>query len=182
MPREFQKELDSYYKKTFKDLIILSEWKDVERAMLYYYPDQKYNIPRYKEIFEEFKTMEPGELKNRQNEGRLTVSVVTDILDPEENIQSYNVTLEPYYSIGMMPWRKILGLEVSEEAQKSFTREEIVAHVLWDFTFYGFYEEDVQGVAKDLNSKIKEIKKAKKIEDVTKPFDPGKLLRTKKDE
>ena len=175
----YDKELASYYNMTFQDVVKASDWKGVEKAMLYYYPDQKKALKRYKEIFKEFQTKKAKTDKPLEIELSLVSDVLTADIEERKIPQQYvNVSgrkkrgkyAKVNYGIEFTPWSEILAYPVSRLTQEHYTREEIVAHMLWEITFVGFSEGQVKEASDslmecvdDIKKQLKEEKKKKKV-------------------
>ena len=54
-----------------------------------------------------------------------------------------------------MDWGEIIDCEVI--APKKFNQTTIVAHVLWEITFWGFSREKITEERKELNKAVKEV-------------------------
>ena len=64
---------------------------------------------------------------------------------------------DEHYGLDFMDWGEIIDCEVV--APKKFNQTTIVAHVLWEITFWGFSREKITKERKELNKAVKEIEK-----------------------
>ena len=120
------------------------------------YKDQEENIALYKEVFEKLRL-----LKESQSEYQIGFSLIeddegdyTEVYGIEMNINNNFDPLERF-AIEFNPWKEWLGMEISKETAKNYNELEIISHCLYEMTFYGFTEEEIQNEISKLN-KIKE--------------------------
>ena len=55
-------------------------------------------------------------------------------------------------AIGLCPRAEWLSMELTEETMENYTIDEIVSHCLWEMTFYGFEDKDVQAMQNEIDS------------------------------
>lgn len=65
-----------------------------------------------------------------------------------------------YWAIGFMPWAEWLGMTVVVEGGLVLTEAEQLAHILWEMTFYGWEEEDVEDVKATLDERLEEVERS----------------------
>lgn len=75
-----------------------------------------------------------------------------------EEIRSFLSLLPQSYSFSFSPWSKILGCEVSEENVKEYGAENILADLLYEITFFGFSEEEMEEEKEKLEEAVSEVK------------------------
>ncbi|NLO51569.1 MAG: hypothetical protein GX103_10490, partial [Bacteroidales bacterium] len=71
-----------------------------------------------------------------------------------------------------------LGMEISQESLQHFSELEIISHCLYEMTFVGFEEEEIQ---KELNSLEKSIEEYKNMTDEEKKANTISLEELLKD-
>ena len=59
--------------------------------------------------------------------------------------------------LDLSPWDEWLALHVPQSLLDKMTAAEIVAHRVWEMTFYGFTEEKIAAFRAELESSVKEI-------------------------
>ena len=59
--------------------------------------------------------------------------------------------------LDLSPWDEWLALRVPQSLLDKMTATEIVAHCVWEMTFYGFTEEKIAAFRAELECSIKEI-------------------------
>lgn len=62
------------------------------------------------------------------------------------------------YAIEFKPWEQWLGMEIDPVAFELFSETEILAHCLYEMTFVGFDEDEIQKRYQEINSLADEIK------------------------
>lgn len=62
----------------------------------------------------------------------------------QENVDEEYANAEADYSLSFQPWEEWLASEIDEATQAGFTGPEIVAHCIWDMTFHGFEQVQIQ--------------------------------------
>lgn len=157
-----------------RDIVNYVKWRDVKRAIKYYYPTDHNN---YEKLFYKigkmprFKT-EPGETLvitgGLWMEGdwfeKYGQKFLNDMITGDES-QYYSVNLkkageEFTYSMSFIKWKKFVNYPIDFDTLNHFTFIDIIAHVLWEMTYYGS-EAETQKHAKKLHKIVDEIKSGK---------------------
>lgn len=130
----------------FKNLIQTNSWLSIEAILLELYPDEKKNISGYKDVFEKllFMGAEDSDIE-------IVVAQQKDDFDGEEYVDVSGKYKHPKneeekfsQAIEFTPWNQWLGMDISEESLLNFTGLEIISHCLYEMTFVGFEEEEIQ--------------------------------------
>jgi hypothetical protein len=106
---------------------------------------------KFEKAFRELKSVE------QQNETKNLV-VLNEVENEEEQIIDvcfYDDHEDGHYALDFMDWGEIIECEVV--APKKLNQTTIVAHVLWEITFWGFSREKITEEKKELNKAIKEV-------------------------
>lgn len=138
------------------DIIQENNWLSIEKTLLSNYPDQLNLIETYQEIFESLKTMEPT-----SSSIELVVKKSIDDDDPtifyahvygidHESTNEYTNAV----AIEFTPWSTWLGMEINKETLLDYSEKEIIAHSLYEMTFVGYDEDEIQGHF----SEVKDVK------------------------
>ena len=144
----------------FHELIKTNNWLSVEITFLNLYPDQKKNIEGYNEIFAELQKMKPGK-SNMQIV--LELQEKDDFYD-EPFVHVYGLEIKPKskkterYGLDFVKRKKWLDMTINENTLKEYTELEIISHCLYEMTFYGYDEKDIQNEWKKIKRQIDEIK------------------------
>lgn len=64
---------------------------------------------------------------------------------------------ETNFSITFHPWEKWLGMQIDGSTLEKFTASHIAAHCIWDMTFHGFEQWQIQETLYELKRRIEEI-------------------------
>jgi hypothetical protein len=146
----------------FFEIIKRAEWLSVEMVLLKLYPDEKKNLSGYKEVFNKLKIMPI-------KESNISILVSNEI-DDFDNIEYVNVS--GYYTnpkdnideqelslaIEFTHWNEWLGMDVSPKTLSDFNELEIIAHCLYEMTFVGYEEKEIQAELDRINESVEEIK------------------------
>jgi len=144
----------------FKKLVQTNSWLSVETIFLELYPDEEKNISGYKKVFEELSYMHPDD-----SDMLIVVAHQKDDFDGLEYVDvsgkySHPKNEDEKFSQGIefTAWSKWLGMEISQESLLHFTELEIISHCLFEMTFAGFEEEEIQEELKSIEKSIEDYK------------------------
>ena len=98
------------------------------------------------------------ELKSIEKQNKTKNLVVLNEIESEEeqiiDVCFYDDKQDEHYSLDFMDWGEIIDCEVF--APKKFNQTTIVAHILWEITFWGFSREKITKERKELNKAVQE--------------------------
>jgi len=77
--------------------------------------------------------------------------IAVDCIDPDKP--------DELYSFASYPWDESLGMEVFPEEDVHLSNAEIAAHCLWEMTFYGFSENQINDRIKQFEHPLYQIEK-----------------------
>lgn len=144
----------------FKDKVKACNFRNVKEALLRLYPDQKKNIKGYRYVFQTLRLMKPRYNKEgmiidirKVGRGRNAYFSVSGVCREKGIKQSFGIEY--------MPWSKWLGCEVNKQILKKMTKDEIVAHCLWEMTFMGFTQNKIRRELNVLKRQVRDIKDGK---------------------
>ena len=133
---------------TFKDLVQNNSWSNIQNVFLEVYPEAEDNMEGYKIVFEKLQTMKPEKID-------MSIIIKAEIDEDEKYFDVSGLyknpkTQEEKYTQGIefTPWRQWLGMEISLENLNNFSETEIIVHCLYEMTFAGFSETEIQNVLK----------------------------------
>jgi hypothetical protein len=171
----------------FKELIDTVFWEFIEDEFhSWYYKDKEspeYQLDGYRKVFDELRMMEPKESDMRIGLNLITWDEFENKLvdEPYVIVDGKNGKLqkesddfkyfqfkddaerekvgneETTWGIEFTPWNEWLGMEIDSETINTFSKEEIVMHCLWEMTFCGYEQEEIQEKITDLKERVKEI-------------------------
>lgn len=140
---------------TFKELIESNTWPTISSLFLESYPQAEKNMEGYKTVFEKLTVMDSEKsdmsiIISKEKDGNEEYIDVSGLYNKPKNE-------EEHYSQGIefTPWGKWLGMDISKESLAAFSEPEIIVHCLYEMTFVGFSEEDIQ-------KRISRIEKSRK--------------------
>lgn len=127
-------------------LIHGNAWLSVAAILLEHYPDQKKSLPAYEEVYQKLLVMSPEEsdlsieleYQTDDFDGKNYMSVAGKYNNPKNEEETFSQAIE------FEPWRKWLGMNITEDTITNFSELEIIAHCLFEMTFVGFEEEVIQ--------------------------------------
>lgn len=145
---------------TFKQFLQNNAWLSISATLLELYPDEEKNSAGYEAVFEKLLMMNPEE-----TDMTIVVTQVKDDFDGEEYVNvsgthNHPKTEEEKFSqaIEFSPWNQWLDMDISTESLNDFSELEIIAHCLYEMTFVGFEEEDIQEELSDLEKTVEDYK------------------------
>ena len=150
------------------------KFREVGRALKYYYPNPKIGketMNRYKEIMKEVSEYKIKEDKNwyfdisvakpfkfYDKSKKEWVSFI-DYGEEYHNVSGINKKEKEkiYYAVEFKPWQVVANYKINPLLFNYYTSAEIIAHFLWEMTFCGYEQETVQEEVKELNRRIKKV-------------------------
>lgn len=159
------------------ELLTALTWADVKAALLWHYPAAQENMEDYRRVFSRLQNMDgvasPMRIVLRQvsREGRgenprTDVSGCDGTLNrDQEDFQYLAQPVDPAYanaevsySLVYTPWEQWLGMDIDPQTLHAHTTAQIAAHCLWEMTFYGYEESQVQGERDELQRRVDALK------------------------
>lgn len=143
------------------ELFALNHWLSIEYTLLSIYPDQKDSIDAYRDVYEKLLEMIPVE-----NAMQIVLThYLSDDVDGGSyvDVSGYKETNDPdsltdSYAIEFTPWAQWLGMEISEATSRDFSELKIISHCLYEMTFCGYDEDEIQDKFSDIKDDIEEYK------------------------
>ena len=146
--------------KTFTTLIKNNTWFSIELILLELYPDEKDNIAGYQRMFNQLLLLNP-----KPTEISIVVKWVTDDFDNTKYVDVSGKYLKPKnaeqkFSQGLefTPWSEWLAMKITNESLQNFNELEIIAHCLYEMTFVGFEEEEIQEKIQNIETEAEKYK------------------------
>lgn len=124
----------------FAEVIQSQSWELVEAMLIYNYTQSKKSIFSFAKVFKELQYTE----FNRCN---LNINFKWIGNEDDINVRVKAICEKEVYDLFFIPWAMVLGMEIDSSTLKKYTFAEIIAHVLWNITFFGFDEETIQAKA-----------------------------------
>lgn len=148
------------------ELIQNNNWLSIELTLLQLYPDQEENIEEYKKVYSSLKDMKPV-----SSEFSIVIDLVRYDEEPEDAYTEYTIDVAGIlsddidektgifarYAIETEFWNIWLGMTITKETIEGFTELEIIAHCLYEMTFLGYTEAEIQKEANEFNKIIEDF-------------------------
>lgn len=145
---------------TFIELIKNNAWLSIELTLLELYPNEKENIAGYQKMFNKLQLLNPT-----LTDIAIVVKWETDDFDntkyvdvsgkynkPKSEEEKFSQALE------FTPWSEWLAMEIATESLQNFNELEIIAHCLYEMTFVGFEEEEIQEKIQNIEAEAEKYK------------------------
>lgn len=146
-------------------MLLRQSWEDVRRCLIKEYPSQVKNIKGYKVVFYNLRKMKPETTDSRLM--IIDVSGEESVINPDVFMLEKEDGDEEYtdYALSMIPWAKVIGLMIDENADTAVPELDAIAYALFKMTFFGFTERKIQRNFNELVG-IKRIRKRSKFNKV----------------
>lgn len=163
-------------KLTIRDISQYVKWSEVQRAIKYHYPKDKNN---YESLFKKLPKMKRGGKRKVISSQSLEVQGGNDFeskwaekyaskfledLKTGDEEQYYGIHIKDTatehgsWSMSFVPWGELANMPIDQETIKRFTFADILAHFIWEITFYG-NEEQMKKESKELFKRAKQVSK-----------------------
>jgi hypothetical protein len=130
---------------TPRELANIIDWSYVQKSLKYYYGG---NWSKSEEVFNLIKKTRKQKLKHNE---KLTIKIGG--FRNEEDDEFYNTSTDKY-SLSFRKWSEIVNIPISQETLSHFKYQEILAHLIYEMTWYGTEKQS--------------LAKGKKLEDIIK--------------
>lgn len=142
-------------KMKFNELIHRHPWEEIRDALMRLYPEYESELAGYEQVHAALRQLAPAESD--------LVLRVESVYNDRMGEYHANVTgrkaLGPAAELGealelkLTPWERWLGMEVDPHSLEKFSEMEIVAHCLWEMTFFGFSQEDIRAASEEITER-----------------------------
>lgn len=160
---------------TIRDICQFVKWKDVKRAIKYHYPTDKndyeelfYSLPKRKIVKVprgEVLTISGGlYCAEKEKLEKFDIEYLERLKSEDEQLY-YSIYIkkegEEYrYSCSFVAWDYMTSLPIYVETLRDFTFIDIIAHFIWEITFYG-NEKQMKKVGGKIQKAYEDIKSGK---------------------
>lgn len=149
------------------------KFKDIARALRYYYPHPKITkktMDRYKEIMKEVSEYEINEDKDwyfdisvakpfkYYNKDKKKWIWLVNYGEEYYSVSGRKKKNEMFYAIEFTPWQEVANFKIKPILFNYYTSAEIVAHFLWEMTFVGFEQKTIKKEVDKLKGYLKKYK------------------------
>lgn len=138
-----------------KDLVDRNEWLSIALVFDKLYPDFVDSLEEHEQVFLTLKQLDaqPSSMMIKLTDYQTYI-----------DISGLKKNQEESYAIEFRPWSEWLGMQLFPENLLEFTELEILAHCLFEMSYFGFNEGEIQ-------DQIQQIEKLKQDYDFQKSLD-----------
>ena len=149
----------------FNDLIKSHSWLSIEMTLLNLYPDQEDLIEEYRRVFNKLQVLKSDnsemlivltEYESDTTDGNQTSLTYVDVSGRKLFAEINSISES--YAIEFVIWEEWLGMELAPETLEKFSELEIIAHCLFEMTFCGYEQEEIQEQLNSINNIVDEYK------------------------
>lgn len=146
---------------TLKYLLPKFQEEEILIRLFELYPDQKRSKQGYIKVIKRLR-------KIKAKPSKMALCVRTIHEDGEDDwVKVSGIEEDQFYAVEFSPWDNWLGWEITEDTQKNFKELDILCHSLWEMTWSGFDQREIQGKLKGIVNSVKEIQKDVKLQEKT---------------
>lgn len=142
---------------TVKDVFLRAGWEKTAARLIEHYDDVEKDLDGYRHAFEIIAHAE-------QIEDPDGIVAHIELAHDDDGHPFYHVfgllpgDDEQCYSLAATTLAAWAGYRVADEVLASFPPEDAAAHFLWEATFYGYTDEQIQAFWKEVKRRLKEAK------------------------
>jgi len=143
---------------TFSEVINSTNLEDVLATLFKFCPDQEKNKDGYEKVFDKLRSMTPK--RNNLSDPFICIDKVFEE-DGGWWPDVYGLRINSNKRLGMefVRWRDWVTMFINKDTLTNFSKKEIVAACLYEMTFFGFAEDDIQGEHDKLLKSVEEAMK-----------------------
>lgn len=137
------------------ELIKKYSFKSVWERLIKFYPEEVKSEKKYRKVYD---LLKKTDVKKKYKKRFIVVEYIRKNSFNDEGYTNVGATINgEHYSMSFMNWSELLGYRIMK--QKRYSDIQTVAYWLWEATFYGFTQKQVDKVAQEVVGRIKEVKK-----------------------
>ena len=149
------------------ELVCNCDWDSIRSAILRLYSDDRKNMPGFESVFQRLQALTPAMTNMRivldevldddENERYTDVCGKDGTLKKEENPEVFKDdeigNQEVSYGIEFVEWEEWRGMDIDPGSLLKYSVSDILAHCLWEMTFYGYTQDAIRKQAKQLKER-----------------------------
>lgn len=142
------------------ELIKNASFENICKAMMKWWPDQETSKESYKDVFAKLSVMTPK--KHNLNDMFIDVSIVEE--DGKDYLDVTGMELSnpnKSYAIEFVPWIEWISMFITKKTLNILSNDEIIAGCLYEMTWSGFTEKQINSKLETLINAVDECKKNK---------------------
>lgn len=135
---------------TVQELFRTVCWPAVERALRHLYPDDASSLPGFRKVFAYVRRCTP-----EPNLERWCVAVEPP--EPERDwfsVVAHKPGDDTRYGMDFQTFEAWAGTDVAEETLRGLPLAEVVAHILWEMTFWGYDNETIIARGREIRNRL----------------------------
>ena len=137
---------------TISELLNITDYKKVFNYLYQvYYKDKRYQREdlmdvdaSYNRVFEQLKKIKPSKNKDL-NELKIYIATIPDSELQNIDVCLYDEDKDELFSMDFVDWKDLINLEIYKTIKME--NFQILAHFLWQITFWGFSMEEINAQA-----------------------------------
>ena len=158
-----------------KELLLSTDWGEVKQSLLRSYPDSARIIDKLQRVFETLLSLDC-----RGTTMRLCLAEVRpEDIDEEPYIDVFGkdgtlnrdlpdfryfsgtagrdfANLETSFALELVPWEEWPGMELDPSTSQEYSVADLIAHCLWEMTFYGLDQGTIEKQRQEIDRRVKE--------------------------
>ena len=161
---------------TFLELLESVGWPETKAILLWSHPEVAESLDDYRLVLAKLRKLVPIEsnmriiLRQTVREGlddEPFIEVVgrngqlnrdqCDFKYFQDSVDAEYANAETDFSLSLEPWEHWLGMRIDAGTVDEFAAPQIAAHCLWDLTFHGFEQWQVQETMDEIKRRVDEI-------------------------
>ncbi len=160
----------------FRELLAKTDWNEVKSSLLQDYPDAGRSLGGYKSVFDTLLSLPLRETKMRicieivfregideepyievfGKDGTLNKDL-PDFRHFSENASTEFANSETSFALDLVSWEEWLGMELDPSTLQAYSGPDIIAHCLWEMTFFGFDQKTIKEHREELKRRTTEL-------------------------
>ncbi len=159
-----------------KELLLSADWDEVKRSLLRSYSDSRRTVDKLQRVFERLLSLDGRDTKMRL----CFATVLSEGIDEEPYVEVFgkDATLnrelpefrffsetprrdftnqETSFALELVPWEEWLGMELDPSTSQEHSDSDLIAHCLWEMTFFGFDQETIEKQREEIDRQVKEL-------------------------
>jgi hypothetical protein len=159
-----------------KELLLSTDWGEVKQSLLGSYPDSRRTIDKLERVFERLLSLDGRDTKMRL----CLAEVRREGIDEEPYIEVFGkdgtlnrdlpefryfsetarrdfANLETSFALELVPWEEWLGMELDPSTSQEYSDADLIAHCLWEMTFFGLDQATIEKQRQKIDRRVKEL-------------------------
>lgn len=159
-----------------KELILTSSWNEVKSSLLRTYQHSERSIGKFQNVFDTLMSLQPRvttmrlcveEVFRESIDGEPCIEVfgkdgtlnkdLPDFRHFSETASTEFANSETSFALDLVPWEEWLGMELDPSTLQAHSGSDIIAHCLWEMTFFGFDQATIQKHKEEIDLQVMEL-------------------------